>query len=66
MKRNRCGGGDFIARQGEWYEVFDEKDNFVYSFKATSDMCKNVLNRYLVFKADLDPNVNYKIKRVGK
>lgn len=66
MKRNRCEGGDFIARQGEWYEVFDEKDNFVYSFKATSDMCKNVLTRYLVFKADLDPNVNYKIKRVGK
>lgn len=66
MNRDRCGGGDFIVRHGEWYEIFDEEGNFLYSFKATSDMCKNVLKRYLVFKVNLDPSINYKIKRVGK
>uniref|UniRef100_A0AAU8GE88 Uncharacterized protein n=1 Tax=Salmonella phage vB_SEnST11_KE22 TaxID=3161173 RepID=A0AAU8GE88_9CAUD len=62
----RCPTGDFVVRYGDWVEVFTEDGAFLISFKATSDMCQDILTRYLVFKAGMDPQTPYRIKRRGK
>lgn len=63
---NRCPKGEFVVRYGDWIEVFTEDGDFIISFKATSDMCQDILTRYLVFKGGMDPETPYKIKRRGK
>ena len=62
----RCDTGDYVVHYGDWVEVFTEENKFFYSFKATSDMCQNILTRFLVFRADMDPEMKYKIKRRRK
>lgn len=65
-KLKRCDAGDFAVKYGEWIEVFDEQGQFVYSFKATSNMCESVLKRFLVFRAGMEPEAKYTIKRRSK
>lgn len=61
-----CNYKDFVVKYGDWVEVFDNSGSLITSFKATIDMCPDMLTRYLVFKAGMDPEIQYKIKRRGK
>lgn len=62
----RCPSGEYIIRYGDWVEITTHDDVLIHSFTARSDMCEEMLTRYLVFKADMDPGTEYKIKRRGK
>ena len=62
----RCTKGDFVVKYGDWVEVFTEDEDFLISFKATSDMCNDILTRYLLFKAGMDPQTKFKIKKRGR
>lgn len=59
----RCGTEDFVVRYGDWVEVFDQDNQLMFSFKATSDLCRLMLTRFLVFKFGMEPETNYRIKR---
>lgn len=59
----RCSkGGDPVVHYGDWIEVYDQRGMLVYSARITQDMCSDMLNRYLSFKANIDLDRVSKIK----
>ena len=51
----RCAkGGDPVVHEGDWLEVRDKDGKLVFANRINHDMCQEMLNRYLVFKADID------------
>lgn len=52
---SRCAkGGDPVVHEGDWLEVRDKDGKLVFASRINHDMCQEMLNRYLVFKADID------------
>lgn len=62
----RCPSGEYLVRYGDWVEITTLDNVLIHSFTARSDMCEEMLNRYLVFKAGMEPETKYKVKRRGK
>lgn len=60
----RCNGKDFLVRYGDWFEVYSDTWEFLGSYKATSDMCEDMLGRFLNWKLEDVPHENYKIKKI--
>ena len=59
----RCSkGGDPVVRYGDWREVYDLGGKLVYASRITQDMCSDMFNRYLAFKANINPDEISKIK----
>lgn len=46
----RCTKGRYVVRYGEHVEVRGEEGNLLLSFRATSDMCKEMLDLYLAVR----------------
>jgi hypothetical protein len=56
--------GAYAVKYGQQIEILDGEGNILASFKARSDMCKEILDRYLSNMYSVDTTKTYKIKRV--
>lgn len=60
---SRCAkGGDPVVHEGDWLEVRDKDGKLVFANRINHDMCQEMLNRYLAFKANINPDEISKIK----
>lgn len=52
---SRCAkGGDPVVHEGDWLEVRNTHGKLIFANKINHDMCQEMLNRYLMFKADIN------------
>lgn len=59
----RCGKGGWVVRYGEWIELYDEEGNFLSSFRARGDMCRDQLTRYVTMYLGIE-TTTYTVKRI--
>lgn len=59
---NDCG--TYAVKYGQQIEILDGDGNILASFKARSDMCKEILDRYLANMYHVDIEKGYKIRRL--
>ena len=42
-----------VAREGDWIELKDKQGNLIASFRASERICRQMLDRMIVFKYNL-------------
>lgn len=66
-KQDSCNGEDFVVRYGDWVEISGKNgSDFFYSFKVIRDMCMDSLRQYLMYRARMPKETEFKIRVIKR
>lgn len=58
----RCTKSEVLIHDGDWVEIISLEGEILYSFTSYRDMCPDMFKRFIVFRAGIDPQTEYKLK----